>query len=87
MAVALKQRNYEEEKELTGTVVRLFHSSERFSAGRISVNSSPMLDRDCSFCIPGAVEIDKTITLRGRWIEDPKIMVRFHSLACNFVKP
>ncbi|MEN6582998.1 MAG: AAA family ATPase [Armatimonadota bacterium] len=87
MAIALATRDFKNEKEITGTVVRTFFASDRFTAGRIQAVNGPITDKDISFNIQGKVPEGKLITLRGGWIKDPKYGWQFKAKSFDYPMP
>lgn len=83
----IELRDYSRETELTGRVTRLFHQSERWSAGRLEVVDGPVWERDCSFTIQGAVEVDRLITLHGVWTKDAKWGWQFKATSFSYPMP
>lgn len=58
-------RDYESEKRITGTVTRLFHESETFSAGVLAVINGDPIHKDCRFAVRDHVAVGEKIALRG----------------------
>lgn len=88
MAVnALAHRNYRAEREITGKVSRLYHSSERFSAGILQADDGPIMDRDCRFSVPALLQIDEQVTLTGAWVNDNKYGWQFKATAVQYPMP
>lgn len=88
-AESIELRDYSRERELTGTIIKLFHRSTKWSAGKIklSESSAPAWDREQSFTIAGDIEEGKNVTLRGVWVKDKKYGWQFRAESYEYPMP
>lgn len=83
----LDQRDFTNEKEISGKVTHLYFSSDTFSAGVIHADCGPILSREIKFSIRSRVAIGENITLHGRWINHPKFSWQFEASSVSYPMP
>lgn len=81
-----KTRDYANEKAITGTVKRVRMQSDTFSTGVLSVDSGPMLERECQYSAKGSIGFGDTVTLRGKW-ENGKYGWSFKATVIEYPMP
>lgn len=68
--------------ELAGNVSTLFHQSERFCAGRLTVKG-----REHKFSIRGYVKAGEPVTLKGKWVTHSKFGRQFEASEIVYTLP